>query len=83
MYERDFVKTLATRLAEPRRFLQIVEGPRQTGKSTAVSQALAYSNAPRVEFSFDRPRDRRSKKAKTMTLIGCRCKGRDTKAEHY
>ena len=62
MYERDFVKTLATRLAEPRRFLQIVEGPRQTGKSTAVSQALAYSNAPRVEFSFDRPRDRRSKK---------------------
>lgn len=62
MYERDFVKTLAARLAEPRRFLQIVEGPRQTGKSTAVSQALAYSNAPRVEFSFDRPRDRRSKK---------------------
>ena len=37
MYERDFVKTLAARLAEPRRFLQIVEGPRQTGKSTAVS----------------------------------------------
>ena len=56
------VKTLADRLYEPRRFIQIVEGPRQTGKSTAVTQALAHSSAPRVEFAFDRARDRRAKK---------------------
>lgn len=59
MYERDFVSTIASRLAEPRRFMQIVIGSRQTGKSTAVSQALARLDAPRVTFAFDRMRDRR------------------------
>lgn len=62
MFERDMVKVLASRLHEERRFIQIVEGPRQTGKSTAVSQALARCDAPRVEFSFDRVRDQRAEK---------------------
>lgn len=62
MFERDFVSTLAQRLEEPRRFIQMVIGPRQTGKSTAVSQALSRFDCPIVEFAFDRPRDRRLRK---------------------
>lgn len=66
MYERDFVKTIVQRLQEQRHFMQIVVGPRQSGKSTAVSQALAYCEAPKVEFSFDRPRDRRARKLEEL-----------------
>ena len=62
MYERDFVRTIADRLGEPRGFLQIVVGPRQTGKSTAMAQALGHVALPTVEFSFDRPRDLRARK---------------------
>ena len=57
MYERYIVPMLANRLLEPRRFIQIVEGPRQTGKSTAVAQALRKLDTPVQEFVFDRPRD--------------------------
>lgn len=62
MYERSFVTTLSERLKEPRRFIQVVIGPRQTGKSTGVSQALDKLSLPIVEYAFDRPRDRRSAK---------------------
>ena len=62
MYERSFVTTLSDRLRESRRFIQVVIGPRQTGKSTGVSQALGKLSAPVVEYDFDRPRDRRSAK---------------------
>ena len=62
MFERACVGLLAGRLCEPRRFIQIVVGSRQTGKSTAVSQALSHVETPRVEFAFDRPRDQRARK---------------------
>lgn len=62
MYERSFVTTLSDRLRESRRFIQVVIGPRQTGKSTGVSQALGKLSAPVVEYAFDRPRDRCSAK---------------------
>ena len=39
-FVRAQARTLATRLAEPRRFLQVVAGPRQVGKTTLVRQAL-------------------------------------------
>lgn len=65
-YERALVKTLAGRLSEPRGFIQIVVGPRQTGKSTAVSQALSRVNAPCVEFSFDRPKDQKASKLEAL-----------------
>ena len=39
-FKRDLVHTLVSRLREPRRFMQVVMGPRQTGKTTAVTQAL-------------------------------------------
>ncbi|MCL2035242.1 MAG: ATP-binding protein [Oscillospiraceae bacterium] len=40
MFKRILVSQLVKRLKEPRRFIQIVAGPRQTGKTTAVLQSL-------------------------------------------
>lgn len=62
MYERSIVTTLKERLVEPRRFIQIVIGPRQTGKSTAVTQALVDMQVTQVAFAFDRPRDQTARK---------------------
>jgi predicted AAA+ superfamily ATPase len=39
MYQRDVVNTLVTRFKEPRRFIQVLVGPRQVGKTTAIGQA--------------------------------------------
>ncbi len=38
---RDILASFRTRLQEPRRFLQVVAGPRQVGKTTLVRQALS------------------------------------------
>jgi len=38
MYYRPMYHTLAKRLQEPRRFIQVLAGPRQTGKTTIVRQ---------------------------------------------
>lgn len=46
MYRRTIVNTLVERMNEPRRFLQILLGPRQTGKSTAIKQALRETSLP-------------------------------------
>ena len=48
MYQRSIVKTIARRMREPRRFMQIVIGPRQTGKTTAVNQALESVGIPNL-----------------------------------
>ncbi len=39
-YRRALVDTLIDRMNEPRRFIQVLTGPRQTGKTTALKQAL-------------------------------------------
>jgi len=38
---RDILMSFCSRLQEPRRFLQVVAGPRQVGKTTMVRQALS------------------------------------------
>ncbi|MCL2203241.1 MAG: ATP-binding protein [Defluviitaleaceae bacterium] len=55
MYQRVLVSQLVGRLNEPRRFIQIVIGPRQTGKTTAVLQALEKVNIPSHFVSADEP----------------------------
>ncbi len=45
-YCRPIVDTLVSRMNEPRRFIQMLVGPRQTGKSTALRQALARIGIP-------------------------------------
>jgi len=39
-YHRPAVKALSARLREPRRFLQVLAGPRQVGKTTVARQAM-------------------------------------------
>jgi predicted AAA+ superfamily ATPase len=46
---------LARRLAEPRRFLQVVAGPRQVGKTTLVQQVTETSGLPVVFATADEP----------------------------
>ena len=58
-FKRDIVETLEKRLDE-RRFIQVVVGPRQTGKTTAVRQALGSVRTPSklVRASQDIPASR-------------------------
>ena len=45
-YIRKQYHTLSARLQEPRRFMQVVAGPRQVGKSTLVAQVLQDMTIP-------------------------------------
>jgi predicted AAA+ superfamily ATPase len=55
MYKRKLVDQLKTRLGEKRHFIQIVLGPRQTGKTTAVLQVLKDLAKPYHYVSADDP----------------------------
>ena len=46
MYQRKQVKTLLDRLGEDDPLIQVVVGPRQTGKSTMIAQALEATDIP-------------------------------------
>jgi predicted AAA+ superfamily ATPase len=54
-FQRSLAPILAERLAEPRRFVQVVAGPRQSGKTTLVEQVLAASTTSSVYASADEP----------------------------
>jgi uncharacterized protein len=54
-YARPHLATLRARLAEPRRFLQVLAGPRQAGKTTLVRQTLAAASLPAHYASADTP----------------------------
>ena len=53
MFERVYYKVIRERLEEPRRFIQIVTGPRQVGKTTMVKQVLSSLKTPRLMYSAD------------------------------
>lgn len=56
MYERAQVQTISNRMSEfENPLLQVVVGPRQTGKSTMVAQALKYQQCENVYVSADDP----------------------------
>jgi len=54
-YRRPVADVLAHRLDEPRRFIQVVAGPRQVGKTTLIRQILASSDMPYRYGSADEP----------------------------
>lgn len=60
MFKRSISQVLTGRLHESRRFIQVVAGPRQTGKTTLVRQTLASLRIPSHYASADEPtlRDR-------------------------
>lgn len=53
MYKRNQYQILRDRISEPRRFIQVVVGPRQVGKTTLVKQVLQDCGAPFLHFSAD------------------------------
>ena len=54
-YQRPQGAVLAGRLAEPRRFIQVVAGARQVGKTTLVQQVTAAAGLPVRFVSADEP----------------------------
>jgi len=55
MYHRSMFKTLVSRLKEERRFIQVLAGPRQTGKTTIARQAMVSIALPSHYASADDP----------------------------
>lgn len=53
MYLRHYIKTLKNRMLEPRRFIQVISGPRQIGKTTLVKQTLDQVQLPSIYLSAD------------------------------
>jgi predicted AAA+ superfamily ATPase len=54
-YVRPQAAELLNRLAEPRRFMQVVAGPRQVGKTTLVSHVAEKAGLPHIFASADQP----------------------------
>ena len=55
MFRRPMLGILVSRLREPRRFLQVLAGPRQTGKTTLAQQAIEALGVPAHYASADEP----------------------------
>jgi len=60
MFKRPVFQTLLKRLQEPRRFIQVIAGPRQTGKTTIARQVAETISFPVHFATADEPtlRDR-------------------------
>ena len=54
-FQRAQLSTLLSRLREPPKWLIVVAGPRQTGKTTLVRQALEQIDLPNLPLSVDQP----------------------------
>lgn len=55
MFRRPIYKMIQNRIAEPRRFIQVLAGPRQTGKTTLARQLMSDSKIPSHYASADEP----------------------------
>ena len=53
MHKRAEYQTITNRMNEPRKFIQIVMGARQIGKTTVVKQVLQDLDMPYLSFSAD------------------------------
>ncbi len=53
MFERSYLKLVKTRIEEPRKFIQVVLGPRQVGKTTMITQLLSQLSIPNLYESAD------------------------------
>lgn len=53
MFERPHLQTLIKRMQEPRRFLQVILGPRQVGKTTLVTQLVVEAKIDYLFVSAD------------------------------
>jgi predicted AAA+ superfamily ATPase len=58
LFQRPQSAALARRLTEPRRFIQVVAGARQVGKTTLVHQVIDKAPLPARYASADEPSPR-------------------------
>ena len=76
-FRRPQATVRAERLAEPRRFLHVIAGPRQVGKSTLVQQVTDELSLPVRYASADEPTLRgaesRTVSSRSPLRVTCRC----------
>ncbi|RBQ03228.1 ATP-binding protein [Pedobacter miscanthi] len=53
MYQRSYLQKLIKVMNEPKRFIQVLVGPRQIGKTTLISQLIKKINLPCIFESAD------------------------------
>lgn len=53
MFERPYLKSIKARIEEPRKFIQVILGPRQVGKTTMVTQLLSQLSISNLFESAD------------------------------
>jgi uncharacterized protein len=53
MFERPYLQLLKKRIEEPRKFIQVLVGPRQVGKTTMIIQLLPQLSVPHLLESAD------------------------------
>jgi uncharacterized protein len=53
MFERSHLQILTKRTQEQRRFIQVLLGPRQVGKTTLIGQLLRKTQLPNQFISAD------------------------------
>jgi len=53
MFERPYLKSVKARIEEPRKFIQVILGPRQVGKTTMVTQLVSQLSIPNLFESAD------------------------------
>lgn len=53
MFERPYLRSVKARIEEPRKFIQVILGPRQVGKTTMVTQLLEKLSIPNFMESAD------------------------------
>ncbi len=53
MYKRQYFHSVIKRLKEERKFIQILSGPRQTGKTTIIQQVIGDIDIPSLYASAD------------------------------
>ena len=53
MFERPHLKAIMARIEEPRKFIQVIVGPRQVGKTTLITQLLSQVTLANLYESAD------------------------------
>ncbi|MDD4438851.1 MAG: ATP-binding protein [Tissierellia bacterium] len=53
MFYRSYLETVKKRIQEPRKFIQVILGPRQVGKTTMITQLLSQLSIPNLYESAD------------------------------
>ena len=53
MFYRSYLETVKKRIQEPRKFIQVILGPSQVGKTTMITQLLSQLSVPNLYESAD------------------------------